>query len=199
MKIFMVGGCVRDEILGRHSKDIDFSVVVEPKDQHPGDPDFSFAPHDPFEVMKRKLEFAGFKIFTENKEHLVIRAHVPKNEGWVFADLPANTTADFVLARKEGTYSDGRRPDAVEPGTLHDDLARRDFTMNAIAKDEFGNFHDPFNGRADIAAHMIRAVGSPEDRFSEDALRILRAFRFSATLGFWIEKNTFDSPPSSVI
>jgi tRNA nucleotidyltransferase (CCA-adding enzyme) len=98
-------------------------------------------------------------------------------------------TADFVLARRETTYSDGRRPDAVEPGTLLDDLSRRDFTMNAIAKDAHGNLIDPFNGRQDIADKVIRAVGNARDRIiGEDALRGLRALRFAVQKGFTIDQ-----------
>jgi tRNA nucleotidyltransferase (CCA-adding enzyme) len=97
-------------------------------------------------------------------------------------------TADFVLARKEGDYSDGRRPDRVEAGTLEDDLARRDFTMNAIAKDSHGRLIDPFDGRRDIADRVIRAVGNARDRIvGEDALRGLRALRFAVQKGFTID------------
>jgi tRNA nucleotidyltransferase (CCA-adding enzyme) len=93
------------------------------------------------------------------------------------------------VARAEGTYTDGRRPDKVIPGRLIDDLRRRDFTMNAIAKDSTGNLIDPFNGREDIQRGLIRAVGNAEDRISEDALRGLRAIRFAVTKGFFIHKD----------
>jgi hypothetical protein len=136
----------------------------------------------------------GFKIFVETPEFLTVRAQFPKPDQRVNAlnyDILAyggkNLTADFVLARKESDYTDGRRPDAVEPGTLEDDLARRDFTMNAIAKAPDGRLIDPFNGQVDIADRIIRAVGDPYERLTEDALRAVRALRFSVTKGFKID------------
>lgn len=93
--------------------------------------------------------------------------------------------------RGESGYSDGRHPDRVTFGvTLEEDLARRDFTVNAMALDEDGNVVDLFGGRADLERRLIRCVGSPERRFREDALRMLRAVRFSARLGFDIEGET---------
>lgn len=187
MKIFEVGGCVRDEIMGVASKDIDFTVVLEPED-FPREGDVVRVP-DPFEVMRNNLVTMGFKVFLETPEFLTIRAQFPVGDGGFDvsrAGGPINDgrkrlTADFVLARKEGTYTDGRRPDTVEIGTLEDDLARRDFTMNAIAKAADGSYIDPFNGRQDIAAGIISAVGDPFARLSEDALRAVRALRFMVT------------------
>lgn len=98
--------------------------------------------------------------------------------------VPGMGAADFVLPRIDGSYADGRRPDSVSVGTLADDLARRDFTMNAISIDENGDYIDPYNGRDDIANRLIRCVGVAHDRFHEDALRLLRAIRFSITKGF---------------
>jgi tRNA nucleotidyltransferase/poly(A) polymerase len=186
MQMFEVGGCVRDELLGLRSKDIDFSVVLDETDI-PNESLTVFT--DPFEVMVMNLEAMGFNIFLKTPEHLTVRAQFPKNM-LIGEDLVKHRglTADFVLARKEGEYSDGRRPDHVEPGTLADDLARRDFTMNAIAKDAEGNLIDPHNGVQDINDRVIRAVGNPLDRLNEDALRAVRALRFSVTLGFRIDK-----------
>ena len=183
MEMFEVGGCVRDEILGIPSKDIDFTVVIE-KNEILGDT-------DPFVAMAGELRRQGFEIFLETPEFLTIRARFPRfsnGSGFVMRQAHSGMTADFVLARKETTYSDGRRPDAVEPGTLLDDLARRDFTMNAIAKDHTGNLIDPFNGRKDIADKVIRAVGNARKRIiGEDALRGLRAIRFAVQKGFTID------------
>jgi tRNA nucleotidyltransferase (CCA-adding enzyme) len=153
IKLYKVGGCVRDEILGLRSKDIDYSVEAP-----------SFA------AMEEYIAARG-KIYVSKPEFLTIRAKI------------GNEDSDYVLCRKDGAYSDGRRPDDVEIGTIYDDLARRDFTMNAIAKvgDEY---IDPHGGRTDIARRLIRAVGSAEERFSEDALRMLRAMRFHITMGF---------------
>jgi tRNA nucleotidyltransferase (CCA-adding enzyme) len=90
-------------------------------------------------------------------------------------------------------YSDGRRPDAVRfADRIEDDLARRDFTINAMALDLRGVITDPFGGREDLRRGLIRAVGEPGARFAEDGLRILRALRFAAQLGFDIEKDTLD-------
>jgi tRNA nucleotidyltransferase/poly(A) polymerase len=152
-KFFQVGGSVRDELLGLKSKDIDFAVE---------------APS--FDAMRQAIVERGGEIYLETPQYFTIRANVP--------GLGA---ADYVLCRKDGNYSDGRRPDSVEVGTLHDDLSRRDFTVNAIAKDEQGNLIDPFGGIQDLAVRNLVTVGNPKDRFTEDSLRMLRAIRFSVT------------------
>jgi tRNA nucleotidyltransferase (CCA-adding enzyme) len=99
---------------------------------------------------------------------------------------------EVTTLRGEGAYSDGRRPDKVEfVEDIDADLSRRDFTVNAIALDPIdGHVIDPFGGRADLVAKVVRAVGKPEDRFAEDGLRVLRAARFSATLEFRIDDAT---------
>ena len=166
MKLFKVGGCVRDKFLGRTSKDIDFAVECP----------------EGFDAMVEELERRGAKIFVTTPQFLTARAKLNGED------------ADFVLCRKDSDESDGRRPDFVEPGTLMDDLARRDFRMNAIAEDvDTGEIIDPFDGQADIKNKRIRCVGDPTKRFEEDALRIVRAFRFKVTLGFTIEDDTRDT------
>lgn len=150
---YRVGGCVRDEIMGIPCKDIDYSVEAESYDD-----------------MRQAILDRGGHIFLEKPEYFTVRAHVP--------GLGA---CDFVLCRKDGDYTDGRRPDSVEAGTLLDDLSRRDFTMNAMARTEQGGIIDPFNGRADIENRVIRCVGNPRERFAEDYLRMLRAVRFAVT------------------
>lgn len=204
MEMFQVGGAVRDELLGVKSKDIDFTVVLSPDDlpaagttvNEPG----------PFNVMGNKLRAMGFEIFLETPEFFTIRARFPKPNEHNIAWLPAGLTtakslptADFVLARKESDYTDGRRPDKVEIGTLEDDLARRDFTMNAIAKAADGTLIDPFNGVQDINDRVIRSVGSAFDRLNEDALRALRALRFSVTKGFRIDADVRFSMESAAV
>jgi len=192
VEIFEVGGCIRDEILGLPSKDIDFSVVLSESEKA-----LIFQRNQsPFDFMANSLVDMGFKIFLETPEYLTVRAQFPtgnpKNTSVGYQRNGKSTsglTADFVLARKESDYTDGRRPDVVVPGTLEDDLARRDFTMNAIAKDSEGNFIDPHNGRQDIAQGAIRAVGDPFERLTEDALRAVRALRFSVTKDFYIARN----------
>ncbi len=99
---------------------------------------------------------------------------------------------EVTTYRIDGKYSDSRRPDNVTyTSDLTEDLLRRDFTMNAIAYNEFLGLVDPFNGIADIKNRIIRGVGNADLRFKEDALRMLRAIRFSAQLGFDIEEDTF--------
>lgn len=158
MKIYEVGGCVRDKLLGVEPKDIDYSVEA-----------------NSFEEMKTELLKRGMELWPTDEKYMTLRGKLN------------GIAADFVLCRKDGFYSDGRRPDQVEMGTIYDDLARRDFTMNAIAFDlEADKFLDPFNGHADIKNKIIRCVGST-DRLKEDSLRMLRALRFSITKGFEID------------
>lgn len=185
MKFFEVGGCVRDELLGVPSKDIDFTVVMDESEKAICDATDGV---DPFTYMVAKLVGMEFEIFLETPEFLTVRARFPKNNN-KWGDSTRGLTADFVLARKESDYTDGRRPDTVVPGTLEDDLARRDFTMNAIAKAPDGSLIDPFNGQKDILVRKIRAVGDPFERLTEDALRAVRALRFSVTKGFTIDAN----------
>lgn len=171
--LYMVGGAVRDHIMGRLSHDFDFSVEAES-----------------FEAMENWLVENDFEIFLRTPKHLTIRAR--RKLPWSFADFNlSGQTFDFVLCRKDGAYSDGRRPDTVEIGNIFDDLARRDFTMNAIAIDEKGNILDPHLGQADITQKIIRCVGGTE-RLEEDPLRMLRAFRFSIVLGFVMQEDVYD-------
>lgn len=100
-------------------------------------------------------------------------------------------TVEVTTFRRETGYGDGRHPDRVEfHADLTQDLARRDFTVNAMALADGGTVIDPFGGQADLNGRLLRAVGDPLRRFSEDALRILRAVRFSAQLGFFIQADT---------
>ena len=98
---------------------------------------------------------------------------------------------EVTTYRIDGEYRDSRHPERVEfTSDIKKDLSRRDFTMNAIAYNPDDGITDPFGGEKDIKAKLIRAVGDPEKRFSEDALRILRCIRFAASLGFEIENGT---------
>ena len=100
-------------------------------------------------------------------------------------------SAEVTTYRLDGAYHDGRHPDGVRfVRSLADDLARRDFTINAMAMDADGNVTDLFGGRDDLARRCIRCVGDPETRFREDALRMLRAYRFAAQLGFSLDEQT---------
>jgi len=98
---------------------------------------------------------------------------------------------EITTYRADGAYADGRRPEQVRfSRSLEEDLRRRDFTVNALCVDAAGNLIDRFGGLADLAARRIRAIGDPDERFSEDALRVLRALRFAARLGFSVESET---------
>lgn len=186
MEFFEVGGCVRDEIMGVKSKDIDFTVVLNDGD-FPEHGTTVFEP-DPFQIMEAELRRRGFRIWQSNPKFLTIRAKFPNPSSLVAIKSEwAGLDADFVLARKERDYVDGRRPEKVEPGTLLDDLERRDFTMNAIAKDAEGNYIDPFDGQRDIAMGIISAVGDASERLREDALRAVRALRFMVTKNMTVD------------
>ncbi len=105
--------------------------------------------------------------------------------------LLEGTQAEVTTYRTEGSYGDGRHPDQVRfVRSLREDLSRRDFTVNAMAMDENGNITDPFGGCSDLENRILRCVGEPVLRFREDALRMFRALRFSAQLGFRLEEET---------
>lgn len=152
-KVYKVGGAVRDEMLGVKNKDLDYAIECES-----------------FDAMRQYIIESGGEIFLETPKYFTIRAKVP-----------SLGVADFVLCRKDGFYKDGRRPETVEVGTIYDDLARRDFTINAMAVSTDGQMLDPYNGKADLERLIIRCVRNPYDRFEEDGLRILRAMRFAIT------------------
>ena len=174
---YEVGGAVRDDVMGIPTDDVDFAVT---------------APS--YEAMKAHLEGQGFRIFQEREEFATIKAKVPDGHPLQKRTL----VADFVLARRDGPSSDGRRPDYTEPGSLEDDLARRDFTVNAIAKDIDGNIIDPHNGLADIESRTLRFVGDPMARVNEDGLRVLRGFRFMVTKQLTPDPETWRALTSDV-
>ena len=165
---FLVGGCVRDLLLGREPKDWDVVTSARP---------------DAIEALFPRSRPIGkaFGIITV----------VPDSGAFPGAD-PVET----ATYRAESTYADGRHPD---PGTLRftdarEDVLRRDFTVNALLLDPAPaspRVCDWVGGRADLAARTIRAIGNPARRFAEDRLRMLRAVRFAATLGFAIDPDTF--------
>jgi putative nucleotidyltransferase with HDIG domain len=168
---YLVGGCVRDMIRGSEPKDWDVTTNAKPG-----------------EII------AIFpKTFYENDYGTVGVV----NEGIEEGDAGRATlrVVEVTPYRKETAYSNFRHPDSVEfSGNLYDDLLRRDFTMNAIAYDPIADeYIDPYDGRGDIARHLIKTVGTAADRFNEDALRVMRAVRFAAELGFAIEKETMDA------
>lgn len=174
MEMYLVGGIVRDMLLRVPSKDHDFSVVLSDAEKD-AIKDLS---SDAFAYMRLKLEDRGVEIFVETPEFLTIRGRFSKTD----PEYPG-IAADFVLARKDSKGSDGRRPDYVLPGTLEDDLARRDFTVNALAMKD-GKIIDLFGGQKDLETKTLRFVGDPVERIHEDALRVMRALRFCVTKGF---------------
>lgn len=163
---YLVGGCVRDLLLGKAPKDWDVATNAHP---------------DQIRAL-----------FKETYYNNIYGTVGVVNEDTDDAQLKVVEVTPY---RKEGTYSDGRRPDTVEFGvSLEDDLARRDYTVNALAYDDAkGHLVDLYKGHEDLAARLLRAVGDPVERFQEDALRILRGIRLGAELGFGIEQHTFEA------
>lgn len=160
-KSYLVGGAVRDMLMGKACHDYDIATNATPA-----------------QVMKifRNVIPTGIA-------HGTVTIHI--------FGLELETTT----FRTEAEYTDGRHPDNVKYAqTIEEDLSRRDFTMNAIAAElSTGKITYPFNGQSDIKSRIIRTVGNPLERFSEDGLRPVRAIRFAGQLGFEIEEKTFDA------
>jgi len=168
----LVGGCVRDLLLGRPPGDFDVATSARPDD-----------------VMK--LFGARYAIPT-GLQHGTVTV--------VTGEPPRQRHVEVTTFRGEGEYLDGRRPSAVRFGaTLQEDLARRDFTMNAIAFDPMaGLVTDPFAGQSDLGRKLLRAVGDAIERFREDGLRPMRAVRQAAQLAFEIEASTLAAIPAGI-
>ena len=173
-KFYEVGGKVRDEFLGLESKDVDYVAVpnellLEKYNEA----------SDMFQVLGEHLRSEKFEIFLETPSCFTIRARFPEGHRY-------QGVADFVMARKEIGYLSGTRTPIIKPGTLYDDLERRDFTLNALAKDHDGTIIDYFNGIEDLKKGYLRTPLPCTITFDDDPLRILRAIRFCITKGFWI-------------
>lgn len=181
-KAFLVGGCVRDLIIGRKPKDWDITTDATP------DEIISLFPHTFYEN--------NFGTVGVVYDEAALGSPSEQSEANTGMTKLSKTTAEKVLEitpfRKEGLYSDKRRPDNVEfSKNIEDDLLRRDFTMNAIAFDPITyETVDPYDGIKDIELKTIRAVGDAQARFEEDGLRVVRAVRFAAELGFTINTDT---------
>ena len=173
---YEVGGKIRDEILGLKSKDVDYVAVPNETLLR----DYTEA-SDMFQVLSNYLTAEKFEIFLETPGCFTIRAKFP--DGHKYSGV-----ADFVMARKEIGYVPGTRTPIVRPGTLYDDLERRDFTLNALAKGDDGEIIDFFNGLKDLKKGILRTPLDCTVTFDDDPLRILRAIRFSITKGFMIPK-----------
>ncbi len=157
-RAWIVGGCVRDTLLGEPVNDWDVTTSALPE----------------------KVQATFEKVIPTGIDHGTVMV------------LWKGRPYEVTTLRGEGAYSDGRRPDSVVfVGDIDHDLARRDFTVNAIAYDPVdGRVVDPFHGLVDMRAKVLRAVGDPKERFQEDGLRILRGARFVATLEFELEDAT---------
>jgi len=154
---YVVGGCVRDSLLGRQPEDWDITTSAKPEQVK--------------EIFNRTVD-TGI-------QHGTVTVLID-HEGY-----------EVTTYRIDGEYEDGRHPKSVEfTGNLLEDLKRRDFTINAMAYSDREGLVDAFDGVKDLEGRVIRCVGNPLDRFTEDALRILRAIRFSAQLGFDMEAET---------
>jgi tRNA nucleotidyltransferase/poly(A) polymerase len=182
-KLFTVGGCIRDKLLGLKSKDIDFTFVCEDSQTVEGG----------WIEMRNWMKINGFEIFLETPDCFTIRAKFPKDH------KNAGLVADFVMARKEVGYTHGTRRPILELGTLEDDLIRRDFTLNAMAEDEDGNLIDLFGGQEDLKAGILRTPLPAGQTMMDDPLRFLRALRFSITKGFSIHTGIFKAMEQSDI
>jgi tRNA nucleotidyltransferase/poly(A) polymerase len=182
-KFYEVGGKIRDELLGLTNKDVDYVAVPTEavySKIHPCEAQLSPA-QLMFKALKSYLEEQKFEIFLVTPECYTIRAKFP--EGYKYQGV-----ADFVMARKEVGYVPGTRIPIVEPGNLYDDLSRRDFTVNAMAKDpDTGRIIDYFGGMEDLKNRILRTPLDPETTFNDDPLRILRGLRFSITKGFRLD------------
>lgn len=161
---YIVGGCVRDSLLGAAPKDWDVTTSAHP------------------EQTEQAALAAGLKTFRTGIKHGTISV------------LSEGVTVECTTYRIDGAYKDSRHPESVKfTPSLTEDLARRDFTVNAMAATPAGDgweIIDPFGGQNDLQAGVIRCVGNPIKRFGEDALRILRGVRFAVRLGFAIEDKT---------
>lgn len=154
---YVVGGCVRDSILGREPEDWDITTSARP------------------EVVKELFQ----RTVDTGIQHGTVTVMVGR-EGF-----------EVTTYRIDGKYEDGRHPkEVIFTPSLEEDLKRRDFTINAMAYNDEAGLVDLFGGIRDIEAKVIRCVGDAEERFQEDALRIMRAIRFSAQLGYSIDENT---------
>ena len=158
---YVVGGCVRDLLLSKEPKDWDITTSAKPK-----------------EVQKLFKDS-----FYENEFFTVTVLTKAKKE--------SEKQVEVTTFRSDIRYKDMRHPEEFRYAkTLSEDLSRRDFTMNSIALDAGGNIQDPFNGQEDIKKKLVKAVGDPKARFSEDALRMMRAVRLASQLEFSIESET---------
>ena len=175
-RAYPVGGCVRDTLMGIPPHDWDVAVTTHP--------------HDTMAICHD----AGYRTVPTGLKHGTVTVLVPLSGDPADRDGPYEMI-ECTTCRTEGGYTDGRHPDAVAfTGLIEDDLSRRDFTVNAMAFTQTDGelaILDLFGGQKDLKNKVIRAVGDPDTRFTEDALRLMRGVRFAVKLGFTIEENTY--------
>ncbi len=199
VQAWLIGGFVRDKIIGRETKDADIVCVGDGIALAKAVAK-TFTPAPSVNIFKNfgtahiKVQLSKSK---DSSEVSPLGATDPAKagEGWERSSLEGAFDIEFVGARKESYQFDSRKPE-VTPGTIVDDQNRRDFTINALAislnKDDYGKLVDPFDGVKDIADKIIRTPLAPAQTFSDDPLRMMRAIRFAAQLNFTIEKRTWD-------
>ena len=172
---YVVGGCVRDSIMGRQPNDWDVCTSASPQETKE-----CFSNHQTIDIgMKHGTVGVIFQM---------------KDSGCVDCFDTYYDVVEITTYRIDGEYKDSRHPDDVQfTKRIEEDLARRDFTMNAIAYNPADGYVDPYGGQEDIEREEIKTVGNPEQRFEEDALRIMRGLRFAAQLGFQIEETTAEA------
>ena len=206
---YAVGGCVRDSLLGRVPGDWDITTSARPEQvkavfRRTIDTGIQ---HGTVTVMLDKEEQADSSAAGEASD-IQRNARRAASQGAHSGTAHAGRSAEHPGARSapvwegyevttyriDGAYLDGRHPSVVQfTPSLHEDLARRDFTINAMAVNDRSGIVDDFGGLEDLGRRVVRAVGEPEQRFQEDALRMLRALRFSAQLGFDIDPATWEA------
>lgn len=177
---WIVGGAVRDLLIGLPAYDWDVTTNATPDQIQPLLTECFY-----------DNEYGTVKVAGKH-----IKEQFSLNEG----EIEEDTLYDITTYRTERSYSDKRRPDSVEWGkSVEEDLKRRDFTINALAMKLSGEVVDPYGGQRDLQNKIIKAVGEPAERFEEDALRIMRAIRLSAQLGFMIEEQTLQALKEKVL
>ena len=170
-KLYEVGGKIRDELIGLKSKDVDYAVVLDINDWK------NVPMEEVFNSFVEQIESEGFVVFKKDADVVTVRAKFPQSHKY-------SGDADFVISRKELYYPEGSRRPVCELGTLEDDLLRRDFTLNALAKGEDGKIIDLYNGTADLMEGILCTPADPYKSFRDDPLRIIRGMRFCITKDF---------------
>lgn len=165
---YLVGGCIRDQLIGIENDDADIDIAVNGKYM---------------DVLKNAFEKEGYAVNTDGLKFGVITVY-----------LDGGDNIDIAEFRNDSYNDRSRKPTVLSSDNIYDDVKRRDFTITAMAVNlRTGELIDEFNGMRDIKNGIIRAVGNPDERFNEDPLRILRGIRLATRLNFNIDSETLDS------